>query len=198
MTRLVLASLNAHKLDEVRQILEGTGVEVLDLRAFPELGEPPEDGATFAANALQKAIYVHERTGLPVVADDSGLEVDALGGAPGVRSRRYTPEATAEANNAALLAALDGVTDRRARFRCAMALVLDGQATVVEGTCEGRILTSPRGAGGFGYDPLFEADALPGRSLAELRPDEKNGISHRGAAFRQLPGLLSAPRPTTP
>ncbi len=188
---ILLASHNAHKLAEVTEILAPFGVRVRSIADFPEVPEAPEDAETFPENALQKARFVHARTGLPCVADDSGLEVDALGGAPGVRSKRYTLEARADTNNARLLAELTGVADRRARFRCAIALVGPRGEAVAEGACEGRILTAPSGTGGFGYDPLFEADDQPGRSLAELSAAEKNAISHRGRAFRQLPGLMS-------
>ncbi|MCK6502941.1 RdgB/HAM1 family non-canonical purine NTP pyrophosphatase [Myxococcota bacterium] len=189
---LVVATTNPHKLDEIHAILAQAGlpgVEVVGLDRWPDLPEPPEDGDTFQANALQKARFVHQRLGLPVVADDSGLEVDALGGAPGVRSKRYTPQATADSNNTRLLRELLGVEDRSARFRCVLALVTDRGEATADGSCEGCITSSPRGAGGFGYDPLFEPRDHPGRTLAELSPDQKNAISHRGRAFRQLPAL---------
>ena len=159
--------------------------------AWPDLPEPPETGDTFEANALQKARFVHAALGLPVLADDSGLEVDALEGAPGVHSKRWTPEATAASNNRRLLVELAGRPDRAGRFVCALAVVgPDGEA-VHRGTCEGRILEQQRGAQGFGYDPLFAPDGAPGRSMAELSMAEKNIISHRGAALRQLPELLA-------
>ncbi len=189
--QLVFATRNAHKLREVRALLDGTGVE---LRSLDDLGldvDPPETGATFADNALQKARFVHDLTGLPCIADDSGLEVDALDGAPGVHSKRFSEVATDAANNALLLRRLDGVEDRRARFRCVLALVGLGEPVTVEGRCEGRIATAPRGEAGFGYDPLFLPDEAPGRSMAELSLARKNAISHRGRAFSQLPGLLS-------
>lgn len=189
--RLLLASHNAHKLEEIRAILRGAPVELLDLSAFPAVPEPPEDGATFIANALQKARFVHGATGLLCLADDSGIEVDALDGAPGVRSKRFTPEATAAANNAELLRRLGERADRRARFRCAIALVGPTGEATAEGRVEGRIARQPRGAGGFGYDPLFLPDESPGRTMAELSPDEKNHISHRGRALQALPELLA-------
>jgi len=123
MKDLVLASNNAHKVIEVQRVLEPLGYRLKPLADFPEIPDPPETGTTFEANALQKARFVFERTGLPTLADDSGLEVDALGGAPGVYSKRYTPEAIAETNNAKLLRELEGVTERSARFVCALALV---------------------------------------------------------------------------
>jgi len=197
--RLLLATHNAHKVDEIRAILASAGdamagVEVVGLDAYPDVPEAPEDHDTFVDNAIQKARFVHARTGVACVADDSGLEVDALGGAPGVRSKRYTPEATAVANNAKLLRELAGHTDRTARFRCVLALVTERGVWTAEGACEGRIGAAPAGRGGFGYDPLFLPDDHPGRAMAELLPDEKNRISHRGRAFAQLPELLAVAR----
>lgn len=192
--KLVVATLNAHKLDEIRAILAEAGqagIEVVGLEAWPDLPEPPEDHDSFEENALQKARFVHARVGLPVLADDSGLEVDALGGAPGVRSKRFTPQATAESNNLHLLRLLDGVTARAARFRCVVALVTDRGEATASGACEGTIATTPRGEGGFGYDPLFLPADRPGLTLAELPAAAKNAISHRGRAVRQLPALLA-------
>jgi XTP/dITP diphosphohydrolase len=188
--RLVLATHNGHKVEEVRAFLAGSAVEVVDLSAWPDLAEPPETGDSFEANALQKARFVYQALGLPVLADDSGLEVDALGGAPGVHSKRWTPEATAASNNLRLLAELAGRSDRVGRFVCALAVVGPGGEAVRRGTCEGHILDAVRGAHGFGYDPLFAPDDAPGRSMAELSMAEKNSISHRGAALRLLPALL--------
>jgi XTP/dITP diphosphohydrolase len=191
MTELILASNNAHKLREIRRILGPLRIQVAPLSDYPEIPDPPEDQDSFEGNALQKARFVAQLTGLPVVADDSGLEVDALNGAPGVRSKRFTPEALAETNNTRLLKELTGSQDRRARFVCALALVDGTRESVVRGTVEGTIATTLQGVGGFGYDPLFLPDATPGRSMAELTPREKDAISHRGHAFRQLPGLLN-------
>ncbi len=187
---LVLASNNAHKVEEVGQILAPLGISVRPLRDFPDVPEPPEEQATFEGNALQKARFVFQRTGLPCVADDSGLCVDALGGAPGVHSKRFSPEAVAATNNALLLEKLQGVHDRQARFVCALALVTDAGEVAVRGTVEGTIGAALSGEGGFGYDPLFWPDETPGRSMAQLSAAEKNAISHRGRAFRQLPELL--------
>ena len=189
--KLLLASTNAHKAEEVRAILAGSGIELTTLADHPDLPEPPETGNTFVANALQKAHFVYERTGLLCVADDSGLAVDALDGAPGVYSKRFSPEATHEANNRLLLERLDGRTDRSARFVCVIALVGEGFEATAEGRCEGHILDAKRGDAGFGYDPLFAPDDYPGRSMAEVTMDEKNAISHRGRAFGQLPDLLA-------
>ncbi len=186
--RLLLATRNAHKLREVREILPDHDIVGLDDR--PELGEPPETGDTFEANALEKARYVHGRTGLPTIADDSGLEVEALDWAPGVRSKRWTPQETDEANNAKLVASLAGATNRRARYRCAMAFVSDAGERTADGTCWGAIATEPRGEGGFGYDPYFLPDAYPGRTMAEVSPAEKHAVSHRGQAFRALRSML--------
>ena len=185
--RVVMATRNEHKLREVREIVPGIEIVALD----EALGDPPETGDTFEANALEKARYVFARTGLPTIADDSGLEVEALGWAPGVRSKRWTPEATDRANNDKLVAALGGIENRRARYRCAMALVTPRGERTAEGTCWGTIASAPRGAGGFGYDPYFLPDAYPGRTMAEVTAEEKHRVSHRGQAFRALPELLA-------
>jgi len=189
--RLILASNNPHKIEELRHLFVGTAVSFSGLSDWPALPEPPETQDTFTGNALQKARFVYERTGIMAVADDSGLVVDALGGQPGVRSKRWTPEATAQSNNRHLLSALDGITTRTARFVCAMAVVWSGGERVIEGYCEGSIAMALRGAGGFGYDPLFLPDARPGQTMAELSAADKNAISHRGQAFTHLPGLLA-------
>ena len=192
VTRVVVATGNAHKLDEIRSVLAAAGVDV-ELTSMRELGiEPPiEDGETFADNALIKARACAVATGLPSIADDSGLEVDALGGEPGVRSARYAGEPPDDAaNNAKLVAALADVPRdrRRARFVCAAALVTPGGDEHVEsGAMEGRVVDEPRGPYGFGYDPHFVADtSSDGRTNGELTPEEKDAISHRGAAFRAL------------
>lgn len=188
--KILFATHNAHKAEEVAAILADSGVEIVSLRDFPHITELGEDHLTFEENALQKAREAHAATGLLVVADDSGLEVDALDGAPGVHSKRFSAEATAEANNRLLLQRLAGVTERSARFRCVIAVVgADYQATA-DGRCEGHIATEARGQAGFGYDPLFLPVEGGGRSMAEMSAEEKNAISHRGRAFRQLAGLL--------
>ncbi len=190
---LVVATGNAHKLEEIRSILAAAGIDA-DLRSMHDYGvpEPIEDGATFEANALIKARACAAATGLPAIADDSGLEVDALDGAPGVLSARYAGEPSDDdRNNAKLVAELAGVPPERrtARFVCAAAVVLpDGPESVVRAAIEGRIVDAPRGANGFGYDPYFEpvgSDA-DGRTTAELSAAEKHAISHRGQAFRAL------------
>ena len=197
--RVVVATGNPHKLTEIAAILDAgaIGVELVPMSEFG-IEAPVEDGATFAANALIKARACVLASGLPALADDSGLEVDALDGAPGVRSARFAGEPTDDAANNRLLlerlAALgaSGSEPRRAAFVCAAALVLpDGTEEVLEGRMLGSIVVAPRGAHGFGYDPLFVADAsADGRSNAELLPHEKDAISHRGVAFRALRPIL--------
>lgn len=189
--RILLATTNAHKLEEVAAFFAGQPLQVEGLDVHPRVPEPPEDGDTFEANALQKARFVYAETGLLSVADDSGLEVEALSGAPGVHSKRYTPEATAASNNRALLRALDGVTDRRARFRCVIAVVGPGGEATLSGACEGLIGHQPQGSQGFGYDPLFWPDEVPGRCMADLSMAEKNRVSHRGRALIGLPALVA-------
>ncbi len=201
---LVLASTNRGKLEEFRALLARAPVTVIP---FEEVTGHPlhivEDGRTFAENALRKARLVAEATMMLTLADDSGLEVDALGGRPGVRSARFAHERATDAeNNAALLAAIDGLGDPTsgasaesypARFRCVLALVdpfaNDGEPIQVEGTCEGAIVRSARGGGGFGYDPLFVV-AGTAKTLAELTCAEKNELSHRARASRELLGVL--------
>ena len=185
---IVLASRNAHKIEELRRMAPHVDWIVLPAH----LPDPPEDGDTFEGNALQKARFVAEATGGVVLADDSGLEVDALGGRPGVWSKRYSAEGTDAANNAKLLGELAGVPDaaRTARYRCVLAVVSGSLARTVAGACEGAIGHAPRGTGGFGYDPLFLPSAAPGRAMAELSPAEKDAISHRGAAMARLDELL--------
>lgn len=196
--RVVVATANPHKLAEIHAILRAAGIE-LDLVAMTELGvpSPVEDGETFEANALLKARACVVATGLPALADDSGLEVDALDGAPGIYSARYAGEdGDDDANNVKLLAAVADVpvTQRSARFVCAAAVVTpDGAEVAVRGEMPGRIVDERRGSHGFGYDPLFVADATgDGRTNGELPPQEKDAISHRGAAFRALAAELPA------
>lgn len=194
---VVLASGNAGKVREFQALL-GDGWRVRPQTDFG-VHPVPETGDTFLANALLKARHAARVTGLPALADDSGLEVEALGGEPGVHSARYAgPGADDAANNRKLLEALAGLPeDRRgARFRCVLVWVAgpeDPAPLVAEGTWEGRILAAPRGAGGFGYDPLF-LDPASGRAAAELSPAEKNARSHRGQALARLRALLEARR----
>ena len=201
--RLVVATRSAHKLRELGELLRlerGTLVSLDDLGIE---GEPVEDGPTFEANARIKARFAAAATGLPSLADDSGIEVDALGGAPGVLTRRYAgPAATDAANNAKLLAALDGLDhgQRGARYVCVLALALPaargprgGLPMILRrGTCRGRIATAARGSGGFGYDPIFEPlhEAPGGRTLGLYSPAEKHAISHRARAARRMDAVL--------
>ncbi len=201
---LVIATRNPGKLREVTAILAelGSAVRLRSLAAFPNVPEVPETGRTFEENAIQKARAVALATGLPALADDSGLEVDALGGAPGAHSRRAAGEGASDPDRIAwLLRRLEGVPpeQRAARFHSVVALAVpapDGtvQVETFHGTVEGRILDTPRGTGGFGYDPVFLVVEL-GRSMAELSLEEKNCISHRARALRQaLPRLAELAR----
>lgn len=204
MNRLVLATRNPHKVQELReilaQVLERSGLELVGLDAFPELEDVVESGVTFAQNALLKARYAASATGLPALADDSGLAVDVLGGAPGIFSARWSGplgEATGtskdEANNRLLLAQLADVPEehRAAGFVCAAALVLPtGEEVVREGHCRGVLGREPVGDNGFGYDPLLVRP--DGRTLAEHSSAEKHDVSHRGEAFRAIAGDVAA------
>lgn len=193
--KVVLATKNTGKAKEIGRILEGSGVEIISLEGFAGIELPPETGKTMDENALLKARAVAKATGLPALADDSGLEVDFLGGAPGVYSARYSGEkATDEENWKKLLRELEGVAGekRTARFRCALALVgFDENEYLFEGVFEGVIAEAPRGANGFGYDPVFIATET-GRTAAELAPDEKNRISHRARALEDLKAFLAS------
>ncbi|MDR9450612.1 MAG: RdgB/HAM1 family non-canonical purine NTP pyrophosphatase [Acidimicrobiia bacterium] len=186
--RLVVASKNEDKIREIEAVLLGLGLvnEIVKGLDWPDV---EESEPTLEGNALMKGRAVAAATGWPALADDTGLEVAALGGAPGVRSARFAGEQASYADNVlALLRQLSGETDRSARFRTVMALVTpDGQQIVVEGVLEGSIIDTPRGDSGFGYDPVFEVD---GRTLAELGAAEKNAISHRGRALRALAETL--------
>lgn len=197
MKTLLLATHNAHKVEEFRAILaslDGAGdtFRVLSYRDVPEIPDVEETGTTFAENALLKA-EAGAKLGYVTVADDSGLAVDALGGAPGIFSARYAGvHGDDAANNRKLLSELDGVTDRRAHYVCAIACVFpDGRRFTVEGTCEGQILTAPRGKGGFGYDPLFLIPET-GKTFAEMTPKEKNSRSHRTAALKRFVAEIGA------
>jgi len=194
--RLVLATGNPGKVDELRALLAEWGpVEALDLRALPGLELPEETESSYVGNAVLKARAVAAAADLPALADDSGLEVDALGGEPGIRSARWAgPRATDAERIAKLLGALAGVPGpaRAARFVCVVALVWpDGRAETAEGTCGGRIAPVPEGRAGFGFDPVFVADDL-GRSLGRATPAEKHQMSHRARAMRLLCARLRA------
>jgi len=192
--RFLLGSTNPGKLREYREILQGLDLELVaasDLDPVPH--EPDEDAQTFAENASAKARSYAMASGLQTIADDSGLEVYALRGAPGVRSRRFFgDDASAEERNAKLLALLDGVDDRSARFVCVTALASpDGHVELFEGEVRGEIAESPRGDSGFGYDPVFVI-AGDGRTMAELTSEEKHRVSHRGLAGAKLRARLAA------
>ncbi|MYS18827.1 XTP/dITP diphosphohydrolase [Streptomyces sp. DvalAA-14] len=189
--RLVLATRNAHKVVELRAILAETGldVELVGADTYPDIPDVKETGVTFAENALLKARTLADATGLPAVADDSGLCVDVLGGAPGIFSARWAGTHGDDAANLALLLAQLGDIDdphRAAHFACAAALALPGGTErVAEGRLRGTLRRIPTGTNGFGYDPILQPDGDT-RTCAELSPDEKNAISHRGKAFRAL------------
>ncbi|MGZ8626804.1 MAG: RdgB/HAM1 family non-canonical purine NTP pyrophosphatase [Actinomycetota bacterium] len=193
--RLAMATQNLHKIREIRLICSDWPVEWVTVETheglWPDVEEPHD---TYLHNALEKAHAVAQALGVPAVADDSGLEVDALGGAPGLRSARYAGEGATDADNRRqLLAALRGIpgAGRSARFRCVAAVAWpDGQELHAEGACEGVLETKERGSGGFGYDPLFVPEGW-GRTMAELDPPDKDRISHRGRAFRALRELLA-------
>ncbi len=201
MTRrqLLVATRSVHKLRELRELLDLQRTDLVSLDDLGVPGDPAETGDTFETNAAIKARFGVRATGLPTLADDSGLEVDALGGGPGVRTRRYAGQnATDDANNARLLEALRGLPPERrgARYVCVLAVALPGRAgprgglglVRARGTCRGRIATEPRGTGGFGYDPIFEPASEPpgGRTLGLWMPAEKHAISHRARAARRL------------
>ncbi len=190
--RIVLATRNQGKIKELEALLAAYGLTVVGLDAYPELGEIEETGATFAENAALKARTVALATGRVALADDSGLMVDALDGAPGVYSARYSGEdATDEKNNRKLLAALSGVPAERRSCRFVSVVAAhapNGAEILAEGRWEGRVLEAPRGSGGFGYDPLF-FDVELGRTAAELSREDKNARSHRGRALRSLLAL---------
>ncbi|MBR4585649.1 MAG: RdgB/HAM1 family non-canonical purine NTP pyrophosphatase [Bacteroidales bacterium] len=185
--KIVFATANAGKLREAAEVL-GPGFEIVPPASLGITEDIPETGSTLQENSLQKAQYLFERTGLPSFADDTGLEVDALGGAPGIYSARYAgPGHDNQANMAKLLAELGRLEDRTARFHTVVTLILaDGQPRFFEGVCKGSIGREKRGSGGFGYDPVFLPDAYPGRTLAEVSEEEKNAVSHRGQALRAM------------
>ena len=187
MSALLLATRNEHKLRELREALPGVEIDPLP----PAVELPPEEGETFAENALGKARAAHAATGRTAIADDSGIEAYGLAGRPGVRSARYAGEdATDEENLAKLLEEVGAQQDRRVAYVCAIALAdEDGSESLFEGRCEGTLAREPRGGGGFGYDPAFLPDDTgpdDERTMAELAPAEKHAISHRGRAARKL------------
>jgi XTP/dITP diphosphohydrolase len=192
MPRLVLASKNKGKLREIQELLASTGWNVVLMDDYPHVIPAEEDGETFRDNAVKKAVTVAQATGEWTLADDSGLQVDALGGAPGVHSARYAGEhGDDNANNQRLLRELNQIPEeeRTARFYCAMALVApDESKWTIDGVCEGHIGFEPRGDGGFGYDPLFVLSS--GKTMAEISELEKNQISHRAKAMEKMKKIL--------
>jgi XTP/dITP diphosphohydrolase len=185
--RVAIATANPGKVREIRAIFAGSSFELVDATAFPQWMQPPEDSELYVQNALAKATSLARASGLPAIADDSGIEADALGGRPGVRSARYAgPGASDDDNLRKLLRELEGAADRTGRFRCvAVCVTPDARTAIEEATVEGTIIGEPRGDGGFGYDPIF----LPfgsDRTTAEMTPEDKDRISHRGRAFRAL------------
>lgn len=187
--KLVFATNNAHKLREVSQVV-GDEFTLVSLRECGIVEDIPEEQPTLEGNALQKARYIYARTGLDCFADDTGLEVDALGGEPGVRSARYATDGhDDEANKRLLLERMEGVEARGAQFRTAIALIIGGKEYLFEGIVRGHITTEEKGEGGFGYDPLFVAEGHS-LSFAEISAEEKNAISHRGRAVRKLAEFL--------
>ena len=192
-TKILLATSNRGKIKEISHMLEGLDLELVTLDDYPGLRLPPEAGSTFVENALIKARAASIKAGVAALADDSGLEVDSLGGRPGIYSARYAgAEASDRDNWLKLLKELEGVPEekRRARFRCVVALVwTDGGEEVFEGSLDGVIATQPRGANGFGYDPVFFIPGA-GKTAAELTPNEKNSLSHRSKALEKLKNSL--------
>ena len=191
MRKLVFASGNPGKIREANEILCGQ-FEVVPAAAAGVTEDIPETGATIEENSLQKALYLYERTGLDCFADDTGLEVEALGGGPGVHTARYGNPSGKDfdANINRLLREMEGIESRRARFRTCVTLILDGERHFFEGIMEGQIATQRRGNGGFGYDPVFLPDGCDGLSSAEISEEHKNAISHRGKALRALAAYL--------
>lgn len=187
--KIIFATNNAHKLSEVQAVL-GPDFELVTPRSVGITEEIPEQQDTIAGNASQKARYVHDRTGCDCFADDTGLEVEALGGAPGVHSARYATDGhDFAANNRLLLRNLEGVANRRARFRTVISLILGGEERLFEGIVEGRITDRETGHEGFGFDPLFVPDGYD-RTFAEMTTEEKNAVSHRARAVRKLADYL--------
>jgi XTP/dITP diphosphohydrolase len=190
MHNIVFATNNAHKMGEVSAILDSK-FKLISLKEIGCFDDIPETMDTIEGNALQKATYVWEKYGYDCIADDTGLEVEALNGAPGVYSARYAGEdCIAENNIQKLLFELDGVTNRTARFKTVAALILDGQVHLFEGIINGQILTEKRGVDGFGYDPVFKPDTCE-ESFAEMATEQKNTISHRALAFRAFAEFMN-------
>lgn len=188
--KLVFATNNLHKVREASEIL-GPGFEIVTPAQLGITEDIPETGNTFRANSQQKADFIFQRTGLNCFADDSGLEVDVLGGAPGIETARYAgPAKDPSANIAKLLKEMGAAVDRKARFCTCVTLIVDGQRHFFDGTMEGSIGLEPYGAGGFGYDPIFIPEGYD-VTAAQLSEDEKNAISHRGKALRAMAAFLN-------
>jgi XTP/dITP diphosphohydrolase len=190
--KAVLATHNRHKVAEIVEILAGVGIELLSLDSFPEIGEIEEDGETLEENARKKATTVFNATHILSIADDTGLEVEALGGRPGVYSARYSGEnATYRENNDKLLDELKGVPPerRKAKFRCVISIIGEGVDEIAVGEVPGAIIESPRGTNGFGYDPLFVPDGF-GTTYAEMGAELKNSLSHRARALEEAKRIL--------
>ena len=182
MAYIVVATSNAHKVEEYEKLLEGQKVELKSLLDFPNFPGVEEDGATFRENAAKKALAACKYCDVPAFADDSGLEVEALDGRPGIYSSRYAP--TDAERIAKLLGELEGVENRRARFVCAIAIAVNGEVIeTFEGEVKGRIIDAPRGVDGFGYDPVFQPDGYE-ETFGEMAQELKNKISHRAVAFK--------------
>ncbi|MTB52852.1 RdgB/HAM1 family non-canonical purine NTP pyrophosphatase [Lewinella sp. W8] len=191
MSALVFATNNPHKIAEVKEML-GEHYDFLSLADIGCEEDIPETSPTLAGNAQQKARYVREKYGYDCFSEDTGLEVDALDGAPGVITARYAgPTRSAAANNEKVLKELGDRRDRSARFRTFICLILEGEEHLFEGRCEGRITDAPRGEGGFGYDPIFLPEEGDGRVFAEMSGAEKHAISHRGRALNKLTDFLT-------
>lgn len=187
--KIIFATNNAHKLSEVQAVL-GEGFELVTPRMCGIEEDIPETASTLEGNASQKSHYLYERTGLDCFADDTGLEVEALGGEPGVHSARYATDGhDFAANNRLLLKNLEGVENRRARFRTVISLIEGGEEHLFEGIVEGHIIDHESGSEGFGYDPLFVPEGFD-RTFAEMTAEEKNAVSHRGRAVRKLVAYL--------
>lgn len=192
MDKLVLASRNKNKIEEMKALVSGLGIEVLSALDFPELEEVEEDLPTLEGNALKKARYVHKQTGMPALSDDTGLEVEALNGAPGVYSARYAGENVSYQDNVLkLLKEMNGKKNRTAQFRTVVALVIIADEFTFEGVCEGEIIEDQRGSKGFGYDPVFLPNGFD-ETFAELDASIKNEISHRGKAIQKVISFLSS------
>lgn len=183
---IVLASRNIHKIKEMGDVLEPLGLTLKSSLDFPELDDVDETSDTLEGNAFLKAMATYRHTGIPSLADDTGLEVEALGGLPGVRSARYAGEGASYLDNLnKLLAQMEGQSNRSARFRTTLALVMEEGTFIFQGECSGKILTAPKGKRGFGYDPVFVPD-WHSATFAEMTDEEKNRISHRGKAVEEF------------